>query len=200
MARKKLIVYLTKDEVRRLLSQPDKRTLGGLRDFCVLRLMLVTGLRRAEVCSVDRSAFKVEAGLTRLYLTGKGNKEAAIPINDKKLLSALTRYWNFTQIKYTPDLPAFVTLRTKEGESPRRITNKVVRTIVDKHSKKAGIAKRVTPHTMRHSFLTAAYRETKDLLLVQKLARHASLSSTTIYLHLEDSEIVDFLKDFSYDG
>ncbi len=79
-----------------------------------------------------------------------------------------------------------------------KINRRYIQDFIERYSKKAGIVKNVTPHTLRHTFATDLYRDTKNILLVQKALGHSNLSTTMIYTHIVDFELDNALKDFQH--
>ena len=187
--RKKIPTFLTEDEVAGILRQPNRTTLEGKRDYAILFLMIRTGLRRNEVCSLKREDFKTEKNRVWLYVFGKGGRERKIPIRNVELMEALGQYWKKAGISDFSTSPIFLTIGRKGVRDIRPITHKVIRGVVEKYSKLAKIQKRMHPHALRHTFITHALRKSGDLPAVQALAGHRSIASTQVYLHTEDDRM-----------
>lgn len=182
----KIKEYLTKDERNLLLRQPDLRKIQGLRDFCILSLMVNTGLRRAEVCGLNRGSLKVEGKKINLYIFGKGGHERKIPVRNPELLPALTKYFEKVLTLGNPEAPMFYQAKFKKAVGPQRLTPSAIRFLVARHVAAAGIKKRITAHSLRHTFLTLALQAGADLATVKALAGHASVATTSRYLHTSE--------------
>lgn len=175
--------YLTKDERNLLLRQPDQRKLMGLRDFCILSLLVFTGMRRAEICGLKRGDLKVEGKKINLYIWGKGGKQRKIPIKNVELLTALTRYFGKVNNLENPEAPMFYQAKYKKALGPQAMTDSTIRFLVMRYVKAANIQKRITTHSLRHTFLTLALQAGADLATVKALAGHSSVATTSQYLH-----------------
>ena len=181
--RKKEKEFLTKEEINRVLRQPRKGTLEGLRDFCILSLMINTGLRRAEICDLKKGSLKTETQQVKLHIYGKGRQWRKIPVKNKDLLTALAKYFKKVNTLSKPEAPMFFIIRPEKDGRPKPITWATIRYLVARYVKAAGIKKRITPHSLRHSFLTLALQSGTDLKTVSALAGHANVNITSTYLH-----------------
>lgn len=182
----KIKEYLTKDERNRLLRQPDLRTIQGLRDFCILSLMVNTGLRRAEVCSLDWESLKTTGKKIFLYILGKGNRQRKIPIRNVELLTTLAKYFEKTGTPGNPKTPMFYQAKFKKTLGPQRLTTSAIRFLVARQVAAANIQKHITAHSLRHTFLTLTLQAGADLATVQALAGHSSVATTSRYLHTSE--------------
>lgn len=180
---KRIPEFLTKNERDNLLRQPNKKTLIGLRDFCILSLMLFTGLRRAEICGLKRGDLKVQDKKAYLYIFGKGKKWRKVKVNDLDLLNSLYRYFRKIGIDEKPEAKMFLNIRRRPTDESKSLTPAALRYLIPKYTKMAGIDKRITPHSLRHTFTTLTLWKGADLATVQKLAGHASIQTTSRYLH-----------------
>ena len=178
--------YLTKDERSSLLGVPDLRTLPGIRDFCLLSLLVNTGMRRAEICNLKRGDLKISEKRANLYVRGKGDKERKIPIRDKDLLLYLAKYFSMAGNLENPEAPMFFQAKYKKALGPQRITPSTIRHLVERAVRRAGIKKRIHPHSLRHTFLSLALQSGADLATVQALAGHSNIATTSRYLHTSD--------------
>lgn len=181
MRHKTLPDVLTNEEQAALLQQPNRRAPTGLRNLCMLKLMLDAGLRASEVLNIEPRHLDLNSG--KLIVKGKGAKDRILWISESNL--ELIRKWQERrpQSKYL-----FSTLK---GE---RLDDRYLRQLVKRLAKKAGIEKDVHPHMLRHSFATDLFRQSKNIRLVQKALGHADLSTTMIYTHIVDDEMEDALK------
>jgi len=175
--------FLTRDEAINVLKQPDRRTQEGLRDFCILSLMIHTGLRRDEICNLRRMDLKTDGDEVNLHILGKGAKTRFNPIEDEELLEALPRYFKRVNNLDKPNEPMFYNLRMIPLGGRRQITRATVRYLIPKYVRMAGITKRITPHSLRHTFLTLTLQAGADLATVKELAGHSNVGTTSVYLH-----------------
>ena len=176
---------LTEDERGALLKQPSKRAPTGLRNLTMMRMMLDTGLRVSEVLSLRVSEVDWMSGKVTVK-QGKGRKDRILWLNEDAL--GQLRAWRERRPVATELL--FTTLAGK------RVRDNYLWAMVKRYAGKAGIDKNVHPHTLRHTFATDLYRETKNIRLVQKALGHADLSTTMIYTHIVDEELEDALRTF----
>jgi len=181
--RNKIQEFLTKDEVSNVLKQTHRTSLEGLRDYCILSLMILTGIRRAEICDLKRGSLKPEGQRVKLFIYGKGKKWRTVPVTNQDLLSALGKYFEKVGTINKPEAPMFFIIRPEKDGRPKPITWATIRYLVARYVKAAGIKKRITPHSLRHSFLTLALQSGTDLKTVSALAGHANVNITSTYLH-----------------
>jgi integrase/recombinase XerD len=174
---RRLPEVLTRDEARHLLAAPNPYYPTGLRDLCMMKLMLNSGLRASEVLDLAWRDVDLQTG--RLTVRrGKGDKDRQVWVNESTL--ALMRRWR----ERSPESAyCFPTLKGT------RIHGQALREMMKRRGAKAGIAKGVHPHMLRHTYATELYRETKDIRLVQKALGHATLATTMIYTHIVDDDM-----------
>jgi integrase/recombinase XerD len=178
----KIPVTLTEVEWGLLLSMPNQRCPTGLRNACMLRLMLNLGLRASEVLNLEIRDIDWMSGKLMIR-QGKNRRDRTLWLNEEDL--DLLREWR--EKKPGGDL-LFTTL---DGG---RINDRYLRAMVDRLAKKAGIEKNVHPHTLRHTFATDLYNQTKDIRMVQKALGHANIQTTTIYTHIIDDDLEEALR------
>jgi integrase/recombinase XerD len=182
---------LTHEEQEALLRQPNAKNLNGLRNLCLLRLMLNTGLRAAEVLQVKIRDIDWSSGKL-MVRQGKGKKDRSLWVGEEDL--ALLQLW----IAKKAGLPESEWLFT--NRDGRQINGRYLRRMVKRLATEAGISKDVHPHTLRHTFATDLFRQTKNLRLTQKALGHSQISSTMIYTHIVDDEMEEALKTFRAGG
>jgi len=186
---RKIPEVLTATEQEALLSQPNPRYLTGQRNRTLLRLMLDTGLRLDEACSLRWGDVDLNSGKI-MVRQGKGAKDRTLWTGEDNL--AVLQSWRERQVRECSGSRELV-FTTKEGE---KLDPSYVRKMVKRYARKAGIEKRISPHTLRHSFATDLYRETTNIRLTQKALGHEKLSTTQIYTHIVDEELEGALKSF----
>ncbi len=180
--------FLTPEEIGALLRVPDRRTLQGKRDYALLLTMLGSGLRSAELCALDVGDIQTYRSQPVLVVNGKGGKLRKVPLHPEAL-GAIRAYWKAEgRDGHKPDEPVFQTLGKHGPYEARRLTYKAIRHLVARTHKAALIKRRVTPHTLRHTFAVSLLDQGVDLRTVQDLMGHASITTTQAYLHTSDEK------------
>lgn len=167
-----LPAVLSQDEVARLIDSAQ-----NLMHRAMLMTLYGTGVRRAELCQLKVADVDSKRMVIRVR-NGKGGRDRDVLLSDK-LLETLREYWRWMKPK-THLFPG--TVKNWRADVP--ITTKVVWTAVNEARKRAGIEKRISPHTLRHSFATHMLEAGADLRTIQVLLGHAELADTAVYLHL----------------
>ena len=176
---------LTPTECQTLAGTPNPRYRTGLRDQCMIRLMLNTGLKVSECLQLRVSDIDWSSG--QLNVKGRGEKARTLWINDE-VLSLLGQWLERRPV----DCPLlFTTLAGKP------VSDRAFRAMIKRRARKAGIAKDVHPHMLRHSFATQMYHRTQDLRGVQKMLGHASFASTLIYTPSAGENVERTMKDLN---
>ncbi|MGH7523825.1 MAG: site-specific tyrosine recombinase XerD [Gemmatimonadales bacterium] len=170
---------LSEAEVNRILEAPRVEEPLAWRDRVLLELAYGAGLRVSELCDLAVGDVLLQDGLVRAF--GKGRKERLVPIG-RAVVSAVSVYLH--TIRPTLDRGASKgrLLLNARGEPLSRVG---AWGIVKRRTRDAGIGKRVTPHTLRHSFATHLLEGGADLRAVQEMLGHADLSTTQIYTHVD---------------
>ncbi|MCZ6551654.1 MAG: site-specific tyrosine recombinase XerD [candidate division NC10 bacterium] len=181
---------LSGDEVERLLRVPDVSQPRGLRDKAMLELLYATGLRVSELVSLSLAGLDTTVGFVRCL--GKGAKERVVPVGSSAL-TWLREYLTRGRPSLTAerDTP-FLFL----GRGGRRLTRQAFWKSIRSYAGKAEIPKRITPHTMRHSFATHLLEHGADLRSVQLMLGHADISSTQIYTHVSRARLREIHERF----
>jgi site-specific recombinase XerD len=186
---------ITTDELLRMLEAPDQNTTKGLRDKAMLELIFSTGLRVSELCSLDKD---LDLSRDEFSIRGKGDKVRIVFVSDvaKKALK------NYLEKRDDMDEALFVQVPSKAGkdnlarQESIRLTSRSVERIVKNYAIKSGIAKKVTPHVIRHSFATDLLQNGADLRAVQTLLGHANITTTQVYTHVTDRHLKEVHKRF----
>jgi integrase/recombinase XerD len=174
---------LNAQECQRLLEAPDPSTDRGLRDMAMLYLLYATGLRVSEMTSLRLQDIHWEMQAIRTI--GKGNKERLIPVAGPAL-ALLGRYIADIRPKVAARGDDDAVFLNNRGRGFSRVG---VWKIIKRHAVEAGIKRRVTPHTIRHSFATHLLEGGADLRAIQEMLGHADLSTTEIYTHTSDAHL-----------
>jgi integrase/recombinase XerD len=174
-------------EVDRLL---EAASAGGLRDRALLELLYAAGLRVSEAIGLDREDVSLDGAFVRVI--GKGDRERLVPIGEVSI-DYLTEWLDGPR-------PALMALHHVEpvrggpvflGDRGRRLARQQAWGAVTAAAERAGLAGRVSPHTLRHSFATHLLEGGADLRVVQELLGHASISTTQLYTHVTGERIRD---------
>ncbi|OHB10744.1 MAG: hypothetical protein A3H52_02255 [Candidatus Zambryskibacteria bacterium RIFCSPLOWO2_02_FULL_39_26] len=185
---------ITPEELSRLLSSPKGNDLRDLRDRAILELLFSTGLRLAELCSLTRD---LNLNSDELSIRGKGGKVRVVFISEqakKCIREYLKARKDISDALFTPvDERNFKKNTTRDFGF---LNKRSVERIVKKHAIKAGISKKVTPHTIRHCFATDLLSNGADLRSVQALLGHSSIITTQIYTHVTDKHLRDTHKKY----
>ncbi|MCF8109069.1 MAG: site-specific tyrosine recombinase XerD [Desulfohalobiaceae bacterium] len=186
--RKGLPEVLTQPEVEALLRQPRTTTRLGFRDRTMLELMYAAGLRVSEVCALRPLDFDQQTGILRIF--GKGSKERLVPIH-MTCQSNLSSYLAVWGPAFSPRCEQTFLNRSGNGLSRQGIWK-----LIRKYAGMAGIERRISPHTLRHSFATHLLEGGADLRSLQMLLGHADINATEIYTHVQKQQLVAMHKKY----
>lgn len=177
------IEFLEEDELSRLLDAPSDTSFNAVRDKALLETLFSTGLRVSEACGLNRDTIDLNKG--EFSVRGKGDKIRIVFLSDtaKKVLRS------YLSLRTDVDSALFIRQRKSSKEDNLRLTPRSIQRIIRYYAAKAGITKRVTPHTLRHSFSTDLLRNGADLRSIQTLLGHASITTTQVYTHVSDKHL-----------
>jgi integrase/recombinase XerD len=179
----KLPSVLSRDEVNRLLAAPAGSSPADLRDRALLETMYACGLRASEAIELGLADLDMQGGVLRAR--GKGAKERIVPIGSAAL-RALREYFERGRprlVGMSDQQRVFVNQR---GEG---LTRQGLYKIVQRHARSAGLERRMSPHTLRHTFATHLLAGGCDLRSLQEMLGHADIATTQIYTHLSTDRI-----------
>ncbi len=169
---------LTEEEVEALLAAPAVRDPLGSRDRTMLEVLYATGLRVTELVNLRYAQINLNQGVIRIV--GKGNRERLIPLGDEAV-RWLNEFVHGARDEILLDRQTDYLFPTRRGD---RMTRQAFWHIIKRYARKAGIAKGLSPHTLRHAFATHLLNHGADLRVVQILLGHSDLSTTQIYTHV----------------
>jgi site-specific recombinase XerD len=180
-------------ELHRLLKAPldspqgQPVTIKALRDKALLELFFSTGLRLAELCSLNS-----DLDLTRdeFSIRGKGEKVRVVFLSEEA--KAAIR----TYLKARKDMEEAMFVNISRNSALGRLTPRSIERIVREYAIKAGISKKVTPHVLRHSFATDLLSNGADIRSVQMMLGHANIATTQVYTHVTDKQLREVHKKF----
>ena len=174
---------LEEDEVERLLLAPDVGTPLGVRDRTMLELLYACGLRVSELVGLTGDAINLRQGVVRVR--GKGDKDRLVPMGDEAA-AWLAHYIETARptLMQDPTRPALF-----PGRGDKAMTRQTFWHRIKAHAITAGIARPLSPHTLRHAFATHLLNHGANLRVVQLLLGHSDLSTTQIYTHVAQARL-----------
>lgn len=191
------VTFLNPDELEALFAQPDTEHAIGLRDRTILELLFSGGLRVSELTALDTA--HVSTKRREFMVRGKGQKDRPI------FMSEGAAYWIDLYLQNRTDSSPALFIRyggSKEADTSgdfRRLTPRSIQRIIASYARLAGITKKVTPHTLRHSFATDLLMNGADIRSVQTMLGHSDISTTQIYTHITDQHLKEVHKKFHKD-
>jgi len=186
----KLPDVLSVEEVKLLLSIPDTGTPTGVRDAAMIELLYASGLRVSELINLKLQDINLEAGFVRIF--GKGSKERIVPIGlfAKEKIDEYLKTSRPLLLKNIASRYLFV------ARAGRPMTRQGFWKLLKRHTQKAGFIKKITPHSLRHSFASHLLEGGADLRAVQVMLGHVDISTTQIYTHVAREHLKNMHKKF----
>ena len=176
---------LSEDEVDALLNAPNTDEPLGHRDRAMLELLYATGLRVTELINLRQSQINFNQGVLRII--GKGDRERLIPLGDESQ-RWLKDFMNGPRMEILLERQTDYLFPTRRGN---RMTRQAFWHIIKRYADKAGVRKKMSPHSLRHAFATHLLNRGADLRVVQMLLGHSDLSTTQIYTHVARERLKD---------
>ena len=186
---RKLPQVLSRDEVAELLRQPRGTEPAALRDRALLETMYACGLRASEAIGLEVGDIDLEAGILRAH--GKGSKERIVPVGSAAT-TALTAYLQRGRPPLVGDRWEARLFLNQRGSG---LTRQGLYKIVQRHAATAGLAAKMSPHTLRHTFATHLLAGGCDLRSLQEMLGHADIATTQLYTHLSAERLKDVYFD-----
>jgi len=187
------IDFLQGDEVERLLSSVETKSLANWRDKAIISLLFSSGLRLSELSQLKKTALNLERGESSVR--GKGGKVRPIFMSTQTqaaLKSYLDRRTDTNPhlfIRHFKD-------KEKDSQAKNHLSDRSIQRLIRHYALKAGLTKLVTPHKLRHTFATDLLRNGADLRSVQALLGHSSITTTQIYTHVTDQSLKEIHQKF----
>jgi site-specific recombinase XerD len=194
---RKQVTFLTPDELEAIFAQPDTNTQIGLRDRTILELLFSGGLRVSELVSLNLE--QVSTARREFTVRGKGQKDRPI------FMSEAAATWLEHYIKSRSDSSPALFVRyggSRQVDNSGdflRLTPRSIQRIIARYARLAGVTKKVSPHTLRHSFATDLLMNGADIRSVQTMLGHSDISTTQIYTHVTDQHLKEVHKKFHQD-
>lgn len=175
-------------DLERLLKKPPEGTLRAFRDQAILETFFSTGIRLAELCVLDR---RMNLARGEISIRGKGDKLRVVFLSER----ARNAIQEYLKKRIDTDPALFVSI-SKTSSVIGRITPRAVQRLLERRARAAGIAKKIHPHELRHSFATDLLINGADLRAVQELLGHSNISTTQMYTHLTNKELREVHRAF----
>ena len=188
---RKLPDTLSEDEIDQIISSIDLSTPQGERNRAILETLYACGLRVSELVSLKLSDLYFKEGY--ILVTGKGNKQRFVPIaaSTQKFINI---YKDEIRVHQKPQAGySDMLFLNRRGKS---LTRAMIFTIVRNQTQEAGIRKKISPHTFRHSFATHLLENGADLRAIQQMLGHESITTTEIYMHVDRSHLAEMVNRF----
>jgi len=176
---------LTEEEVDALLGAPNVSESLGHRDRAMLELLYATGVRVSELINLKMTQVNLNQGVLRIV--GKGDRERLIPLGDEAQ-DWLKEFIDGPRVEILLERQSEYLFPTRRGD---RMTRQAFWHIIKRYAKKAGVRKKLSPHTVRHAFATHLLNNGADLRVVQLLLGHSDVSTTQIYTHVARERLKD---------
>jgi integrase/recombinase XerD len=180
---RKLPHVLSYSEVKKLLEAPRGSEPAALRDRALLEVMYASGLRASEVVGLDVTDIDMRRGFVRAH--GKGSKERIVPLG-KQAAASVLRYMQSGRPELVGTRPEAKLFVNQRGTG---LTRQGLYKIIQRHARATGLDRKMSPHTLRHTFATHLLSGGCDLRSVQEMLGHADVSTTQLYTHLSNDKI-----------
>lgn len=186
------IKFLSPQDLEKLCQAPNIKTQTGLRDKAIIEVLFSTGLRVAELASLDRDRINLD---TREFnVIGKGGRARVV------FLSKRAALWLGNYLKKRKDEAPAVFIRYKGKKvktlQDMRLSPRHVERVIEKYRRTAGITTKITPHVLRHSFATDLLMHGADIRSVQEMLGHKNIATTQIYTHVTNPHLRDIHDKF----
>lgn len=193
-AESRSLKFLEREQVERLLQQPDISDIKGLRDKAIMEMLFSTGLRVSELCKLNRDTVNLDR--REFGVIGKGQKQRIVFLSDNAC-EWIERYVKERADSYKPLFIRYSGAQDEQKDGEKmRLTPRSVQRIVEKYVSKAKLPIKISPHGMRHSFATDLLINGADIRSVQEMLGHKNIATTQIYTHVTNAQLKDVHKAF----
>ena len=192
--KRKQVTFLSPDELQRIINQPNTNKEQGLRDRAIIELLFSSGLRVSELVNLNRDHINMRR--REFMVRGKGQKDRPVFISQE------AAGWVQKYLDKRNDTAAPLFIRYSGAQEMlnngnfMRLTARSIQRLVGRYARLAGVTKKVSPHTLRHSFATDLLMNGADLRSVQSLLGHSNIATTQIYTHVTDQHLKDVHQRF----
>lgn len=188
------IKFLNLDQIEKLLSAPNTKTLTGLRDRAILESFFSTGLRIAELVVLNREQFtdiKNKKDL-ELSIVGKGSHPRTIYFSERAL------FWlkKYLETRKDKEKALFINYKGPKKHAGKRLGSRAIENLVKKYALMVGCPITTTPHVIRHSFATDLLTKGVDIRIVQEFLGHQNIATTQIYTHVTQPQLKEIHRKF----
>ena len=177
-------------DVEALINAPNRAKPEGIRDTAMLELLYGAGLRVSELIHLEMNRINLEAGFVRVF--GKGAKERVVPVG-RMALAMIQEYLEHSRPVLLKNRTSVYLFVTRRGAA---MTRQSFWHLISRYGRQAKLKKKVTPHSLRHSFATHLLEGGADLRAVQTMLGHADISTTQIYTHVAQRRLVEAHKKY----
>lgn len=189
----RVVNFLNLEQLEKLFSSPDTSKINGLRDRAILEALFSTGMRIAELVSLNREQIKPKPPTRDLeiVIVGKGGRPRTVYFSERAI------FWlkKYLQTRKDKEKALFINYKNKKGTS-RRLTPRSIQKSIKKYAIKVGLPLTTTPHVMRHSFSTDLLEQGVDLRTLQEFLGHKNITATQIYTHVTNRRLRDIHRKF----
>lgn len=193
----KTVKFLTLDQIEKLLTSPNTSSVQGLRNRAILESLFSTGLRIAELASLNRNQFQniKEKEDLEVGIIGKGSRPRTVYFSSRAL------YWikKYLKTRTDNDKALFINYRSRKTADPRLTTRSIER-MVKKYAVSSGVPLFTTPHTLRHSMATDLLNQGVDLRTIQEFLGHKNIVTTQVYTHVTNKRLRDIHRKYHGGG
>jgi site-specific recombinase XerD len=187
------IKFLSLEQIQRLLDSPDPKTKNGLRDKALMELLFSTGMRVAELMSLNVDQINLKNKDMELSIIGKGNKTRTVYISEHAM-----RWLKEYLASRTDNSPAlFINHRpSSDIDDDKRLTVRSIERIIKHYVKLTGLPTYTSPHTLRHSYATDLLSQGVDLRSIQEFLGHSHIATTQVYTHITNKRLRDIHRKY----
>lgn len=191
------ISFLELRDMEKILMIPAVAATAGMRDRAILELLFSTGLRISELTALNKEQLsfllaKEPVKTVELSIIGKGKRVRTVYVSPRAA-GWIKKYLRARSNDFSGAL--FTNARTKNPEA-RRLSARAIQTMISRCAARAGLSKKVTPHTLRHSYATDLLSRGADLRSVQEFLGHKSVATTQVYTHVTNKRLRDIHEKF----
>ena len=195
------VSFLELSDMEKMFAVPDIKTFVGIRDRAMLEVFFSTGMRISELTALDKEhiSFLLTGSADRtieLSIIGKGKRVRTVYISPRAA-GWLKKYLHARKDDFSS--PLFINARSKNPEA-RRLSPRAIQMMISQCAKRAGIAKKVTPHTLRHTYATDLLSRGADLRSVQEFLGHKNVATTQVYTHVTNKRLKDIHEKYHSGG
>jgi len=197
----KSIKFLTLDQIGKLLASVEPKDDIGIRDRAILEAFFSTGLRIAELVSLNLEQFSnlKNKNDMELGVIGKGGKPRVVYFSERAL-NFIKKYLEIRDTMQGANTKAlFINFRDKSDSADARLTPRSIERMVKKYALLSGVPVFTTPHTLRHSYATDLLNQGVDLRSIQEFLGHSNIATTQIYTHVTNKRLRDIHHQFHSD-